>query len=167
MAGAGGFTRTPRTWLAYGALATFAYVLYGLGPVLAFLHAELHLSYLLTTLHSTLLSAGSLLASVAYPPLASRLGRRPVFWAGAAFSAAAVLLFAAGYRLAITLLAAALFGTAGTLVLAGTTAIMADEHGPLRDRALIEANVGGSGSAANMNGLQTGEVVLLAFRRVN
>jgi MFS family permease len=147
VAGPGGFTRTPRTWLAYGALATFAYVLYGLGPVLAFLHAELHLSYLLTSLHSTLWSAGSLLASVAYPPLAGRFGRGAVFWAGTACSAAAALLFAAGYRLPVTLAAAALFGTAGTLVLAGTTAIMTDEHGPLRDRALIEANVGASGSA--------------------
>ena len=40
--------RTGRTWLAYGALASYAYCLYGLGPVLAFLHADLHLSYTVT-----------------------------------------------------------------------------------------------------------------------
>jgi hypothetical protein len=38
--------------LAYGALAAYTYCLYGLGPILAFLRDELHLSYTVTSLHS-------------------------------------------------------------------------------------------------------------------
>ncbi len=139
--------RTGRTWLAYGALASYAYCLYGLGPVLAFLHADLHLSYTVTNIHSTLWAAGTVVTGVSYPPLARRFGRRRVFWSAVAAFAAGTALFIAGYHLAVTLLAAAVLGTAGTTVLTGTTGMLADEHGQLRDRALIEANVGASATA--------------------
>jgi predicted MFS family arabinose efflux permease len=141
---AGRFVRTDRTWLAYGALASYAYCLYGLGPVLALLHAQLHLSYTLTSLHSTLWGAGSIITGVAYPRLSQRVGRRRVFWGAAAAMSFSALLFAIGYHLGVTLLAATVLGLAGSALLTGTTAILADEHGALRDRALVEANVGAS-----------------------
>ncbi len=143
----GDFVRTERTWLAYGALASYAYCLYGLGPVLAFLHADLHLSYTVTSVHSTLWAAGTVATGVSYPWLSRRFGRRRVFWSAAAAFAAGALLLVAGYQLAATLAAAAVLGAAGTSVLTATTGILADEHGPLRARALIEANVGASASA--------------------
>jgi predicted MFS family arabinose efflux permease len=139
--------RTERTWLAYGALASYAYCLYGLGPVLAFLRSDLHLSYTVTNIHSTVWAAGTIVTGLSYPPLARRFGRRRVFWCAAAVFATGAALLVAGYLLAATLLAAAVLGTAGTTVLTGTTGILSDEHGLLRDRALIEANVGASATA--------------------
>jgi predicted MFS family arabinose efflux permease len=141
------FVRTDHTWLAYGALASYAYCLYGLGPVLAFMHAEMHLSYTLTSLHSTLWAAGSIVTGLAYPRMSRRLGRWRIFWAAAAAMSLGALLFVVGYHLGVTLLAATLLGIAGSALLTGTTATLADEHGPLRDRALIEANVGASTAA--------------------
>ncbi|MGE5287245.1 MAG: MFS transporter [Micromonosporaceae bacterium] len=128
-------------------MASYAYCLYGLGPFLTFLHADLHLSYAATSLHSALWAVGTVVAGVSYPSLTRRLGRHRVFWSAAAVSAASALLFVVGYLLAVTLLAAAMFGAAGAFVETGTTGIMADEHGALRDRAFIEANAGASATA--------------------
>ena len=45
------FARDQLTWLAYLSLSAYAFYIYALGPVVAFLHQELYLSYTLTSLH--------------------------------------------------------------------------------------------------------------------
>jgi MFS family permease len=136
------FVRDPDTVLAYGAVACFAYCLYGLGPILAFLRADLHLSYALTTLHSVLWSCGTIAAGLAYRRLVGRLGKRLLMWSMTAAFCAGIVLLATAHMLALTLTAALLMGASGTTLLVATSAILADRHGPRRDRALVEANAG-------------------------
>ncbi len=138
------FTRDRLTWLAYLSLATYAFYIYALGPVVAFLHQELHLDYTLTSLHSTLWSVGSVLAGLTLQPLARRLGRQRLFWMAAATTGVGALLFIAGHAVLVTLLAALVLGTGSTLVGAVSSVVLADRHGRRSDRALVEANLGAS-----------------------
>jgi MFS family permease len=126
--------------LAYGAVAFFAYCLYGLGPILAFLRSDMHLSYAVTSLHSVLWSCGAIVGGLAFGRLADRLGRRRLVWSMTAAFCAGIILLAAARVLALTLTAALLMGASGTTLLVATSAILADRHGPRRDRALVEAN---------------------------
>ena len=139
------FTRDRLTWLAYISLSTYAFYIYALGPVVAFLHQELHLDYTLTSLHSTLWSVGSVLAGLTLQSLARRLGRRRLFWLAAATTGVGALLFIAGHAVEVTLLAALVLGTGSTLVGAVSSVVLADRHGRHGDRALVEANLGASG----------------------
>jgi MFS family permease len=128
------------TLLAYGAFACFAYCLYGLGPILAFLRADLHLSYAMATLHSVLWSCGGIAAGLAFGRLEGALGRRGLVWSMTAAFCAGIILLATARVLALTLTAAMLMGASGAALLIAAAAILADRHGPRRDRALVEAN---------------------------
>jgi MFS family permease len=139
------FTRDRLTWLAYISTATYAFYVYALGPVSAFLHQELHLTYTLTSLHSTLWSVGSVLAGLTLHPLADRLGRRRLFWLAATTTGVGALLFIGGHAVEVTLLAALVLGTGSTMVGAVSAVVLADRHGRQSDRALVEANLGASG----------------------
>ncbi len=141
------FRRDRVTVLAYGALASYAFSLYGLGPELAFLRVELHLSYTEASLHSTVWAAGTILTGLVFGDLARRLGRWRLFWLAAVGTAAGTLLFSMSHVLALTLLAAAALGTSGTTLQSATSVVLSDRHGLLRDRALVEANVLASAAA--------------------
>ena len=136
------FVRDRLTVLAYAALGSFAFCLYGFGSVLAFLRPELRLSYPVTTLHSVLWAVGGILAGLGFRRLCAAFGRRRVLWGSIAASFGGVMLLAVAHLLTLTLVAATLLGTAGTTTLIATSAIIADRHGRHRDRALIEANAG-------------------------
>jgi MFS family permease len=94
------------TVLAYTALAPYVFCLYGLGPILVFLHDELRLSYTLTSLHSALWAAGTVLSGLVFARLTRLAGRVRLFWWSMAGTAAGALLFAVGHIVALTLLAA-------------------------------------------------------------
>ncbi len=140
------FTRDRLTWLAYISISGYAFYLYALGPVLAFLHKELHLSYTLTSVHSTVFSAGAVITGLTFDLTTRRWGRRPVFWISAAATAAGAVLFFAGHQVAVTLPAAFVLGVGCTYLGASCSVALADRHGVQRDRALVEANVGASGT---------------------
>jgi predicted MFS family arabinose efflux permease len=139
------FTRDRLTWLAYVSVSSYGFYVYALGPVLAFLHQELHLSYTLTSVHSTLWAAGSVVAGLSLHRLARRLGRHRVFWLAVATTAVGAFLFIAGHSVVITLPAALILGTGCTLVGAVSSVVLADRHGRYRDRALVEGNLAASG----------------------
>lgn len=141
------FVRDRLTWLADIGVATYAFCLYALGPAQAFIHQELHLSYTVTSLHSTLWAAGSVATGLTFHTLARRLGRHRLFWLSAAATVAGTLLFAIGHLAAVTLTAAVVLGTGGSFLQAGCTVLLADRHGSRRDRAIIEANIGASVAA--------------------
>lgn len=142
------FVRDRVTVLAYGVLASFSVLLYGMGPVLTFLHDELGLSYTVTSLHSTLFAAGGAIAGgLLFHQLTRWQGRYRVVWTAAAATAAGAVLLLAGHTVAITLAAATLLGTVGTVVQTASQAVLADHHGPTRARALIESNIGASAAA--------------------
>lgn len=141
------FARDRVTVLAYAAVGAYAYYLYALGPVLAFLHDELHLSYTLTSLHSALWAGGTVLTGLVFGSLVRRVGRRTVLWGSVAGACAGGLLFSVSHQVGLTLLATAILGIAGSTVQAVTTVILADRHGVWRERALVEAAVLAAGAA--------------------
>ncbi len=135
------------TALSFGALGAYAYCLYALGPALALLRADLHVSYTLLSLHTSLWAVGTIVTGLSYDRLTRRNGRHLVFWASAAGTVVGALLFVAGYAVGVTLLAAAVLGTAGSFLQTGTVAVLADAYGDEADRALMGANVVASGTA--------------------
>jgi MFS family permease len=141
---AAAFRRDRTTLLAYAALATFTFCLYALGPMLAFLRDELNLSYTLTSLHSSLWAAGTVVTGLSFSWLVRVLGRYRLFWLGAAGTAIGLVLVMVGHTVALTLLAAAWMGTSGTMLQTGTISLLSQRHGERRDRAFVEATVGGS-----------------------
>ncbi|MGD1052458.1 MAG: MFS transporter [Candidatus Dormibacteria bacterium] len=140
------FTRDRLTWLTYISLSAYAFYLYALGPVLAFLHQEMHLSYTVTSVHSTIFSIGAVITGLTFDRFTRRAGRHRVFWLSAGATAVGALLFVVGHQVAVTLLAAFVLGIGCTYLGAGCSVALADRHGVLRDRALLEANVGASGT---------------------
>jgi MFS family permease len=141
------FTRDAPTRLSYGALAAYAFWLYAFGPALALLRAELHFSYTLIGIYSALWSGGAALAGLVFARLACRLGRRATLWAAGGGTSAAALLFSVAHGVGPGLVAAGIFGFAGTTLLMVTQSVLADRHGARRDRALAEANVGAAACA--------------------
>jgi MFS family permease len=141
------FERDATTRLCYAALAGYAFWLYAFGPALALLRSELHFSYTMLGAHSALWSGGAALAGAAFAPVARRLPRARLLWCSALGAAAGAGLFVTASTVSFTLLGALVLGFAGTTMLTLTQAMLSDRHGPQRDRALTEANVGAAGCA--------------------
>jgi MFS family permease len=141
------FSRDRWTVLAYAAVACWAFWLYAFGPALALLRDELHFSYTLLGVYAALLSGGGAVAGAVYPAAARRWSRGGLLWGSAIVATAGAGLFALGADVAATLAGAAVLGLAGTVLLTVTQAVLSDRHGPRRDQALTEANVGAAGCA--------------------
>lgn len=137
----GTFIRDQRTWLSYLLLAFYGYILNSLGPLTPFLMADLGLSYTVSSLHFTAFAAGILLVGLFGHLVILPLGSRRSLWLGAfGISLGAVLLLAGGSP-AITIGAALLMGTTGSLILAVVPSALSRQHGEKRAVALSEANV--------------------------
>jgi MFS family permease len=141
------FTRDRVTVLSYASLGTYAYCLYGLGPLLVLLRNDLNLSYALMSLHSAVFAAGALVTGASFSALCKRIGRRRLFWISAAGTATGAITLMVATTVVFTMTASAILGAGGTLLQTGTLAVLADRHDDRRDRALIEANVGASAAA--------------------
>jgi MFS family permease len=142
-----GFHRDAPTLLAYSVLASYAFWLYAFGPALALLQAELGFSYTVLGSYSALWSAGAALVGVTFARLTPRLSRRTLLWGSAVTATGGAALFVAAQGVGFTMLGAALLGFAGTTLLTVTQAMLSDRHGPNRDRALVEANIGAGACA--------------------
>ena len=144
------FVRDRMTGMAYCGLATYAYVLYALGPLLPLLRQDLHLSYSMMSLHSTAFAAGAVLTNLLFERARRRFGYRTLFWAAMAGLVLGGLLLATGPSVAVTLTASAGGGVGGSLLQTTVLAVLSEHHGrygPLRDRALVEANASASATA--------------------
>jgi len=135
------FARDRFTWLAYAMLAYFAYLQSALGPAMPFLRRELNLSYTLGGLHLSAFALGMIGAGLSGAALAARLGRRILFWGGAAGMGIGALLLVLGRHPAATLAAVLLMGYLGTLLLIMVQATLADHHSAQRATALTESNI--------------------------
>jgi predicted MFS family arabinose efflux permease len=141
------FTRDATTLLSYSAVACYAFWLYAFGPALALLQAELGFSFTVLGVYSALWSAGAVLVGMSFARLTRRLTRRTMLWGSAVAATGGAAVFVAAHSVVLTLLGAALLGFAGTTLLALTQAMLSDRHGPRRDRALVEANIGAGACA--------------------
>ncbi|MFI6151505.1 MFS transporter [Kitasatospora sp. NPDC051170] len=143
----GPFRRDRLTAAAYSGLAVFAYLLYALGPVLPLLRQDLRLSYQTMSLHSTAFAAGAVVTNLVFERLRGRFGYRRLFWPAACALALGGALLATGADVAVTLAAATVGGIGGSLLQTTALAALAEHHGELRERALLEANAGASATA--------------------
>ena len=142
-----GFVRDAPTRLAYATLGCFTFWLYAFGPALTLLRGELQFSYTLLGVYSVLWSGGAALAGATFARLARAVPRPVLLWSSALATTAGAALFTLGSGVAPTLAGAAVMGVAGTTLLTVTQAVLSDRHGPRRDRALTEANVGAAACA--------------------
>jgi predicted MFS family arabinose efflux permease len=138
------FRRDRLTWIAYLALAWFAYLQAAPGLVIAHLRHELHLSYSTGGLHVAAFAAGSLLAGLVSARLEQALGRRQVFWSAAALMGVGAVALTAGRSAPVTVSSLLVMGFGGGLLLVTIQAALADRHGERRAVALAEANVAAS-----------------------
>ncbi|MEV6707216.1 MFS transporter [Micromonospora wenchangensis] len=141
------YTRDRVTWLAFAILAVYAYVLYALGPMLTLLRRDLDLPYAMIGVHSTVFAAGVLVPGLLFGRLVATFGRRRLLWAASAAVAAGAVALAVGRTPVVTLPATAVLGVGGVFLQIMALALLADRHGPRRDRSLVEANAGASAAA--------------------
>ncbi|MGH4031213.1 MFS transporter [Actinomycetota bacterium Odt1-20B] len=141
------FRRGPVTRMAYAGLAVYAFALYLQGPLLPLLREDLDFSYAMMSTHSTVFAAGGVLVNVAFERVRRRIGYRSAFWLSISAVALGAVLMAVGPVVAVTLAAAALMGVSGALLQTVTLSVLAEHHGPLRERALVEANAAASAAA--------------------
>ena len=135
------FHRDRFTWLAYFALAFYAYFLNILGPITPFLKEELNLSYTVSSFHFTAFAMGILLIGFGGHLPIQRMGRWRSLWVGMIGISLSAVLLLVGLNPVITIGASFLMGLIGSLILAIVPAALADQHGEMRAVALSEANV--------------------------
>jgi predicted MFS family arabinose efflux permease len=139
--------RDAPTVLSYAVLACFTFWLYAFGPAVTLLRQELGFSYTLLGVYSVVWSVGAALSGAGFAWAARRLSRGILLWSSALAAVIGAALFTLGGGLPATPLGAGVFGLAGTMLLTVLQAILSDRHGPRRDRALTEANIGAGASA--------------------
>lgn len=135
------FRRDALTWLMYGMLGVYNYLLSGLGPLMPSLRQELDLSYTVTSLHFSAWAIGMILAGVVGDRLVRVWGRREVFWLGAAGLAFGAVALTVARQPLFTIGSVLLMGAVGSLALVLIPAVLADRHGARRTLAIVEANI--------------------------
>lgn len=135
------FHRDRFTWLAYLALAVYAYFLNILGPVTPFLKDELNLTYTVSSFHFTAFAIGILLVGFGGHLIIQRLGRLRALWSGLFGMSLGSLLLIIGKNPVVTVGASFLMGLIGSLILAVVPAALSDRHGEMKAVALSEANM--------------------------
>jgi MFS family permease len=135
------FHRDELTWLAFGMLGFYNYLLSGLGPLMPSLREELRLSYTIASLHFSAFAVGMILAGLVGDRFVRRYGRRTVFWSGAAGLVAGAAALTIFHTPVLTVGSVLLMGGVGSLVLILIPAILADRHGENRAVAIVEANI--------------------------
>lgn len=143
----GAFVRDGPTVLSYAALGAYAFCLYAFGPALALLRSELHFSYALLGVYTSLWAGGAVLVGLTFSRVNRVYGRRRVLWASALGTAVGAVLFGAVRAVGLTMLAAAILGYAGTMLQTATVGVLSDRHGASSDRALVESNAGAGACA--------------------
>lgn len=135
------FHRDRFTWLAYLALAFYAYFLNVLGPITPFLKDELRLSYTVSSFHFTAFAIGILLIGLGGHSVIEHIGRSRSLWIGMFGISLSTLLLLTGRTPVITIGASFLMGLIGSLILPIVPAALADKHGESRAIALSEGNM--------------------------
>lgn len=141
------FVRDGTTVLSYAALGCYTFWLYAFGPAVTLLRDELGFSYTLLGLYSVFWSLGAALAGATFTWAARLLPRGALLWSCASGAILGAGLFTLSMGVPATLVGTVLFGFAGTMLLTVIQAILSDQHGPRRDQALTEANIGAGASA--------------------
>ncbi|MCQ4079978.1 MFS transporter [Streptomyces sp. RB6PN25] len=138
MNGADAYHRGRLTWVAFAALLSFGFLNAVLGPVLPYLRACEHISYVLAVLHQAAFAVGGGLAGVLATRTGEGLPRGTVIRAGLGLAALAGIAIGYGSALPVTVGAAFLVSLLGTSALVRLWAMLAELHGERRTLALAE-----------------------------
>jgi MFS family permease len=141
------FIRVRLTWASYWMLGYFAFLEAVLGPLMPFIRGDLHLNYLLASLHFSAFALGAMAMGAMGDRLTHWWGRRASFWGGGVGMAAGAALLALSPSAVGTIAGAFLMGLLGNLLLITIQAALADHHAAWSPVALTEANVAASGFA--------------------
>jgi MFS family permease len=131
--------RDALTLLCYGAIGTFGFLSNGLGPVLPFLQVELSVGRGQVGTFSLLLAFGLVTIGLLGHRLVRLVGRRAAFWAGLVGVSSGALVLAATNSLLVLGAGIALIGAGGAMLIFLVPAILADRHGHLATRAIVES----------------------------
>jgi MFS family permease len=142
-----GLSRGYATWLLYGVFACMAFLLNGLGAVLAPLQVELHVSRGQVAFYPSLVAAGLVLVGLGGGQLVSRIGRSAALRLAIAGMMLGGLLIAAPAQIA-TLLGALLLGLGSALLIQLVPAVLSAIQPQAPAAAIGEAN--GLASAASV-----------------
>ncbi len=135
------FVRDRFTWLAYFALAYYAYTQATLGPLVPFLRDELKINYTIAGLHLSAYALGMFGAGLTADRMVRRFGRLLLFWGGGAGMALGAVLLTLGRHPAVTIASTFFMALLGSNLLVMIQSTLADKHGELRAYALTESNV--------------------------
>jgi MFS family permease len=138
----GVFVRDRPTMLSYSALGAYTFWLYAFGPALALMRDELGISYTMISIYSAVWAAGSVAAGAGFASMTAKVGRRSLLWWSAFTATGGAAIFTVTHTITSTLIGAAALGFAGTTLQTTTQSVLSDHHGPRRDQALVEANIG-------------------------
>jgi MFS family permease len=139
--------RDALTLLCYGAIGTFGFLTNGLGPVLPFLQVELSAGRGQIGTFSLFLAFGLLTIGLLGHRLVGLVGRRAAFWAGVIAVSGGALVLSATSSLFVVGAGVALVGVGGAMLVLLVPAILADRHGHLATRAIVESTGVASASA--------------------
>jgi predicted MFS family arabinose efflux permease len=132
--------RDRTTLLIYAQLAVWGYFLYGFGPAVPLLRDEQGVSAALAGLHGTGLAVGIVFGGLLFTYLARRIGRGPTIWVGMGGVVFVVGLLWVARPLPLTIAAAVIASTCGSLIVNGVNVALSDYHGPAAPAAISEAN---------------------------
>jgi MFS family permease len=142
----GGLSRGYATWLMYAVLACTAFMLNGLGAVLAPLQLELHVSRGEVAFYPSLFAAGLVVVGIAGGPLLNRIGRSAALRLAIAGMMLGGLLIAVPLHIA-TLLGALLVGLGAALFVQLVPAVLTATEPQAPAAAIGEANGLASGAS--------------------
>jgi MFS family permease len=127
------------TLLCYGAVGTFGFLSNGLGPVLPFLQIELAVGREQVGTFPILLALGLITVGILGNRFVGLVGRRVAFWAGFIGVSSGALILTATSNLLVVGVGVALLGVGGATLIFLVPAILADRHGHLATRAIVES----------------------------
>lgn len=136
------FVRNRLTIYSYVTLAAYIWGVYGLGPALLLMRDETGMSRTMSSLHSTGLALGIVVAGFTGAQFVRRLGRGGTLQVGAALASAGVLglaLFGAPW---LSLPSTVLLGLGGSIATNAMNAYFSVHHGRHAAAAIGESNAG-------------------------
>ncbi len=133
------------TFSAYLALTGWAWFLYGFGAMLPLLVDEQGISRTLGGLHVTAQACGGLIAGALVAPAVRRVRRRGAVIIALLLIVVGIALLSVGAPTALTLFAALVLGTGGSLSITVINPILIQHHADAGSAAISEANAVAAG----------------------
>ncbi len=142
------FVRDRLCWLSYLLIGTCCYVSAGLGPLMPFLRAEMHLNYTVAALHLSAWALGVVIAGFAGDKIMRRFGTATSVMAAGAGVSLGTLILVCAHLPAITIAGSLFAGVSGSVMGQTLYTIMAQRFAAQRTVAITEATIAGSLAAS-------------------